>query len=131
MIKGRASLFSSAPTRTLTKKQAYSRYYYAEKIKPVVDERYRKLLIDSGERKEDDTGPLGRIPVDFRMDIVAELYAKESDEVKEAVEKRRLSDTTPAEEESDEILRLQKLQKFQRSVLYFSHHTPSLTSRRI
>jgi hypothetical protein len=34
------------------------------------------------------------------MEIVAELYEKESAEVKEEVEKRRLSDIIPAEEES-------------------------------
>jgi hypothetical protein len=112
--KARATVFSSAPTRVRAPVQAYSHYYWKDKLRSIVHERYKRELIQQGVREEDDDTPLIKIPLLFQTNVVAELYSAESDEFKAQLDIRRKAEKSSAADELDDTLRRQKLEKYQR-----------------
>jgi hypothetical protein len=110
-------VLSSAKTRVRAAPQAYSHYYWEEKIKAVALERYKKKLIEEGKRKEGDTGPLGAIPIEFRMAVAKELYEAESQEFKDQLDIRRKQDTISVLDQSDTKAHRAKLEMYQKSAV--------------
>lgn len=105
---------NSAPIRTLAPAQAYSSYYYDEKIGPEVLRLWKKRLLEkdnfeytgNGVDHEElipvDDKLTADIPIEFRMEVVRKMYNDESEEVKAEVERRRKIDGGPVEDELDE-----------------------------
>jgi hypothetical protein len=120
---------TSIATKILAPAQAYTKYLYADKIKPEVVQLWKLELA-----KEDNTDYIGddvdgedlipeeddprlqqlRIPIAFTMQITKAMYENESAEVKAEVEKRRQADFGPVEKIQDVALRQQKLQQMQK-----------------
>jgi hypothetical protein len=110
-------VFSCTKTRVRAAPQAYSHYYWEEKIKAVALERYEQKLIEEGKHKEGDAGPLGVIPIEFRMAVAKELYEAESQEFKDQLDIRRKQDTISVLDQSDKKVRRAKLEMYQKSVV--------------
>lgn len=94
--------------------QAYSHYYWKDRLRAIVHERYEKKLIAENDREPGDATPLPKIPWGFQTAVVTELYEAENAEFKAQLDVRRKAEKTPAVEEQDDGLRRHKMEMYQK-----------------
>jgi hypothetical protein len=118
--------------RKLSAPNAYSKLYFATKIKPVVEERWEKKYLEKNpQHKPGDKIPHWRIP--FQNAILHELWNAEPEDVKNDVRRQfglndddsegELESAEPDEAEEDrdgsdraELERVERLKSYQRCV---------------
>jgi hypothetical protein len=116
--------FREKKTKKKSACQAYSALYYDSKVKPVVTERWNKILSEATSTMTTGDNPAKALPksapIAFCNQVTAEMFKEESDDVKAEVEKFRngggANENDEIKVDADEIERVAKAKAIQKSV---------------
>jgi hypothetical protein len=86
-------------TRKLTAVHVYSKVHFTDKVKPVIERRWKaKYLAENPQHKPTD--PIPHWKIEFQNQVLHELWNAESEDVREEI-RRRCSETIDECEEDD------------------------------